>query len=441
MLQRKIESKISNWIKNSRNALLVSGARQVGKTYIIRKCLEGNGYPFVEINLIEHPEFVEVINQSANVEDLKINITALLGNELGEGTFIFIDEIQEAKDIVTKIKFWVDEGSYRYILSGSLLGVELYNIRSAPVGYLEEIKMYPMDFEEFARASGVKDDVIDYLRQSYADRKPVGKLLHDTMMKHFRRYLVVGGMPSAVQRYIDTKDISEVSIIQRNIINLYRLDFTKYEKREKKLQLINIYNQIPSQLLKQNRRFNYSDLKKGLRYEYVENSFVWLYSAGVVLPVFNSTEPRVSLNQNVKSSLVKLYYSDVGLLCEQYGGALKSGILLGDDKINVGGIYENVVAQELRCHGFDIYYYNSKKQGELDFVIEKDLSVLPIEVKSGKDYYYHSAISNALKNKEYKIKEACVFTNYDLREEESIVYYPVYMCIFMENEYTYPVLD
>ena len=182
-------------------------------------------------------------------------------------------------------------------------------------------------------------------------------------------------------------------------------------------------------------------MQKGLRYEKAENSFLWLYSAGVALPAYNSTEPRVALNQNSKRSLVKLYYSDVGLLVEQYGGNLKSRILLDDSNINAGGIYENVVAEELTSHGFDLYYYNSKKQGELDFVIEKDLSVIPIEVKSGKDYYYHSAISNALNNTEYDIGEAYIFTNYDVKVDEKITYYPIYMCMFLNNECDYPVLD
>ncbi|MCR5421605.1 MAG: ATP-binding protein [Lachnospiraceae bacterium] len=442
MLKRKAEKYIIKWIEGSKTALLISGARQVGKTYTVRECLKMQECNYLEINLIDKPEFITVLEQSASVDDLITNITALADFRPVKGeTIFFIDEVQEYKEIVTKIKFWVDEGSFRYILSGSLLGVELRALRSVPVGYLTKIKMYPMDFQEFLIASGVLGETIDYLRSCFEKCIPVNEAVNDKMLKHLRRYLVVGGMPQAVQEYVDSGNIGNVTQIQENIIELYKRDYTKYEHIDKKLMLITVFSQIPAQLLKQNRRFNYSDIKKKLRFERLENSFLWLTYAGVAISVYNATEPRVSLAQNVKSSLLKLYSSDVGLLTCQYGSALRARILLSGDNVNLGGIYENCVAEELNSHGFDIYFYNSHKQGELDFVIEKDLSVIPIEVKSGKDYYVHSAISNVVSNEEYNIKEAIVLANCNIEVKGSIKYMPVYMAMFIEDNVNFPVLE
>lgn len=434
MIYRKAEDKIKEWIQNSKKALLVSGARQVGKTFSIRKSLEDLKCNYLEINLIEQPELVPVLEASMSVNDLVINLsTATNYSFVKKETILFIDEIQEVKDVVTRIKFWVDEGSFRFILSGSLLGIELKSLRSAPVGYLEEIKMFPLDFEEFLLASGVQKEVIKHLHRCYKDEVQVGDLIHNKMMEHFRRYLVVGGMPDAVNEYINTGNINRVTEIQNNIIELYKKDFTKYEDENKKLMIIKIYETMPSQLLKQNRRFNYADIKKGLRFEKLENSFLWLVSAGVLIATYNSTEPRISLSQNMKSSLLKLYSSDVGLLTSSYGNALRSKILINDDKVNLGGIYENAVAQELNTHGFQTYFYNSHKNGELDFLIEKDLSLLPIEVKSGKDYYVHSALNKIIANKEYEVEKAYVLTNYDIKLEGKVRYIPIYMCMFIRN--------
>ena len=353
MLERKAENKIRAWIREGKTALLVSGARQVGKTWSIRRCLEQESCHYLELNLIQEPDLIPVLEHCSSVEDLIINLSAAKSFSFRKGeTILFIDEVQEFKEIVTRVKFWVDEGSFRYVLSGSLLGIELQSLRSAPVGYLTEIKMFPLDFEEFLTASGVPAETLEHLRNCFDQCKPVQELVHQKMMQHFQRYLVVGGMPAAVQEYVSTGDINQVTIIQHNIIELYKLDFTKYEKQEKKLMLIAVYDQIPSQLLKQNRRFNYSDIKKGLRFERLEDSFLWLAAAGVAIPVYNATEPRVALSQNAKSSLLKLYFSDVGLLTCQYGNSIRMKVLLGDNSVNLGGVYENAVAQELNTHGF-----------------------------------------------------------------------------------------
>ena len=442
MLKRKIDNRLNRWIKDSKKALILSGARQVGKTYSIRNALEKNGCNYIEINLVEKPEFIPVLSNSVSVDDMIINLSAALNYSFVPGeTICFIDEVQELSDLITRIKFWVDDGRFRFILSGSLLGVEMKNIRSVPVGYVEEVEMYPLDFEEFLVASGVTEEVLSYLKNCFSEKKAVGDLIHQKMMKHFYRYLVVGGMPDAVREYIETGDMNTVSEIQRNIVNLYKRDFTKYEAENKKLMLESIYDVIPATLLKQNRRFNYSDIKKGLHFEKAENSFLWLTSAGVVIPVYNTTEPRISLVQNQKSSLVKLYSSDVGLLTYQYGNAFRTQILIQNDKLNLGGVFENAVAQQLNAHGISSWFYNSHKNGEIDFVIEYENRVIPIEVKSGKDYYVHSALDKALENPEYEIQTAYIFANCDITVNGRKKYMPIYMCTFLQDETELPVLE
>ena len=441
MLFRKAEKRITEWIREARRALLVSGARQVGKTTLIRHCLKQEKIKYLEINLIERPELVKIFEQSQTVQDLTINLSAVMNFTFTAGSVLFIDEVQEYPEIVTRVKFWVDEGSYRYILSGSLLGIELRDLRSVPVGYVEELQLFPLDFEEFLKASGVTAETMNYLSECFQKTVPISSPVHDKMMVHFRRYLIVGGMPAAVQEYISSGNLNVVSDIQKNIVEQYKRDFTKNELQERKLMLISVFEQIPSQLLKQNRRFNYSDVQKGLRFERVEDSFLWLSSAGVAIPVYNATEPRVSLNQNKKSSLLKLYSSDAGLLTSQYGNALTMNILTDNSQVNLGGIYENAVAQELHAKGFPLYFYNSHKNGELDFVIEQDERVVPIEVKSGKDYYVHSAISKAVENPEYQIEKAYVLGNCNVSQEDKIINLPVYMTMFIREEITLPTLS
>lgn len=303
MLVRKAEKYINEWIRNPRRALLVAGARQVGKTFTIRKCLDDNRCKYIEINLIEDPEFVSALRQAVTVDDLKVYVSALKDVSFHDNeTVLFIDEIQECKEIVTKIKFWVDDGRVKFILSGSLFGIELRNLRSAPVGYLDEYNMYPLDFEEFIVASGTTEEVIEYLKGCFAERRAVSEVVNTKMMKHLVRYLVVGGMPAAVDEYVRTGNVGEITNIQENIIKQYKRDFTKYETEDKKLMLTAIYDQIPSQLLKQNKRFNYCDVQQKLRFEKLESSFLWLEYAGVAITTVNVTKPRISLTQNMKSS-------------------------------------------------------------------------------------------------------------------------------------------
>ncbi len=434
-LRRKCEKTISDWLKSgAKKALLVKGARQVGKTRLIREVLKSKGADFFEINLIETPAAVKVLEQAASVEELAIGLSTLKKGSLKKGkTVIFIDEVQKYKEMVTKIKFFVDEGSFRYILSGSLLGIELTNLESAPIGYLSVLEMFPLDFEEFLQTTNIDQKIFQNLREAFIDHKPVMDAVNEKMLDLYSRYLAIGGMPQAVAAFAESRNVNDAMQIHADIQKLYKMDFTQYEAEDKRLLISAAYDLIPSELLKQNKRYVVSDLKNGLHFERVENTFLWLKNSGVALSAFNSSEPRIPLKLNEKKNLFKLYLSDVGLLTSEYGMATKNMLITKDPSLNAGGIYENAVAQELVSKGFDLYYYNSNRLGELDFVIERDGQALPIEVKSGKDYTIHSAMTNCLNNKEYNINEGIVFANCNVSKKNKITYLPIYMAMFLEN--------
>lgn len=435
MLKRKIEKDIMHWIDSSDKALLIYGVRQAGKTFIVRECLKAAGCDYIEFNLIRQPEIVGILDGATSVDDLILKLSLYSDKRIVPGkTFFFFDEIQKYKEIVTKIKFLVDDKRFRYILSGSLLGVEIVNLKSAPVGYLQTINMYPLDFEEFLQIFNVGQPVLDILRKAFTSKTPVDEVIHGKIMEMFNLYLIIGGMPAAVEKYRTTGNIDDVMDEHRAVIEQYKLDFTQYEEENRKLIITHIYELIPAELNEKNKRFMIADIRKGLRYGRVEDSFTWLWKAGVALGVFNTTEPTVPLMLNEKSSLFKMFLSDVGLLTTIYGKACKLKIVSKEKDVNKGAVYENVVAQELHAHGYSLYYYNSKKKGELDFVVEHAGQVLPIEVKSGKDYEKHSALDNVMASREYGIEEAYVFTNDNVKVDGKLTYFPIYMAMFLQDD-------
>lgn len=437
MITRKVDELIRHFILNDRRALLVTGARQVGKTYAIRKASKECFENVVEINFIEQPDAIALFSELKGAKDLLLRISAFSKKTLIPGkTLIFFDEVQECKEMVTAIKFLVDEGSYKYVMSGSLLGVELKDLRSVPVGYMEEMEMYPLDLQEFFKAIGIGSDVIGHLRKSFEERRPVDDFIHRRMLEAVRLYLIIGGMPAVVQKYIETNNLRRVYEEQRGIIHTYKRDIAKYELN-KKLQIEEIYELIPSELNAKNKRFILKELNEKARFSKYEESFLWLKDAGVAIPVYNIEEPWVPLLLSKQRNLFKLFLNDVGLLAAMYGGNIQTRLLSQDTNINFGSVYENLVAQELCAHGFyqqhSLYYFNSKKQGELDFVVEYDNNVLPIEVKSGKDYERHNALSNVMANVEYDVPQAYVFCQENIHTKEKIIYYPIYMITFFEN--------
>ena len=435
MLKRKIEKNIEKWLDNSEKALLVYGVRQAGKTFIIRECLKRNGCEYIEFNLINQPELVEILRDSTGIDDLILKLSLYSEKKIIPGkTIFFFDEIQRYKEIVTKIKFLVEDKRYRYILSGSLLGVEIVNLKSAPVGYLQTLNMYPMDFEEFLQIFSVDEAIINNLRNCFITKTKVDEIIHNKIMEMFNIYLIIGGMPAAVERYRNTENIDDVMEEHRAIIEQYKLDFTQYEEENRKLIITHIYELIPAELNEKNKRFMIADINKNLRYERISDSFVWLWKSGVALGVFNTTEPTIPLMLNEKSALFKLFISDVGLLTTIYGKSCKLKIINKESDINKGAVFENVVAQELHAHGYPLYYYNSKKFGEIDFIVEQNGKSLPIEVKSGKAYNKHSALNNLLDVKEYGIEGAFIFTNDNVKIEGKFNYLPIYMVMFLRDE-------
>lgn len=433
MLNRHIDSAIEQHYATTNKALLLSGARQVGKTYAIRRYAREAGLDLVEMNFLLQPETKRIPEGAANVQELLLRISAYANRPLEPGkTLIFFDEVEEYADILTWVKALVDEGRFKYALSGSLLGLELKNVRSEPVGYMSEFQMFPLDFDEFIRNVGVSDEVLSSVREAWDLHKPVDAYIHEKLIRLFNLYLIVGGMPQAVQTYVDTNDLQRVLLEQQAILTLYRKDIARYDPDDK-LYINDIFELIPSELNAKNKRFILKNLNEHLKFSRHENSFVWLRDADMALPAYNVEEPRVPLKLNALRNLFKLFQNDVGLLASQYVGGIQLKILQGDVNINNGAIYENAVAQELHAHGWKLWYFNSKKQGEVDFVMEQDDEIIPLEVKSGKDYQRHSALNNVMKNKEYGIRRAIVLSNDNLSESNNVLYAPIYMTMFMHH--------
>ena len=421
-------------MSNRKEALLITGARQVGKTFIIRKCAKKHFEYVIEINFIERPDAIKLFENAKSSEDILLRISAFTDVPLVPGkTLIFFDEVQECKEIVTAIKFLVEDGKYRYILSGSFLGVELKDIRSVPVGYMTIMEMYPLNFFEFCRANKVSQRIFDMLEMCWNEKKAIDQIVHEKLLDLFHLYLIVGGMPAVVEGYLRTKNLQEVFRLQKGILQLYKKDIAKYDPQNK-LYLEEIFYLIPSELNSKNKRFILKNLNENFRFSRYEHSFIWLKEAGVALPVYCVQEPEVPLLLSKATNLFKLFLSDVGLLAAMYADGLQIKILNKEKDINFGSIYENAVAQELKTQGFELYYFNSKKQGELDFVIEYKGNVLPIEEKSGKSYTRHNALDNVMSTPRYHIEQAIVFCNENIHEKNKIVYMPVYMAGMLKKE-------
>ena len=443
MIDRKIETQLRQFLQNDHRALLITGARQTGKTFSIRRVGKELFPKFVEINFYEQRDASALFANVRNAKDLLFRLSAFTHIDLVPGqTLIFFDEVQACPEVVTMIKFLVDEGSYRYVLSGSLLGVALKSIRSVPVGYMDVMNMYPLDLEEFALSVGVGPHIIDNIRECFRRKCPVDDFVHKRMLELVQLYLLVGGMPAAVQRYLDTNNLRSVLEVQQSIIRLYKMDISQYDQ-DRKLQICEIYDLIPSELDDKNKRFILKDFAVNNRFKRYEASFLWLADAGVAIPAYCLTAPKFPLELSRSANLFKLFSIDVGLLASQYGGDFQLRFLNGEVCINYGSVFENLTAQELHAHGFGrgeeghLYFFNSKKKGELDFVIELNGAALPLEIKSGKDYHRHNALDNALKTQDWGIREAFVFCQDNVRVvqqgEGTVVYLPIYMLMCMEQ--------
>lgn len=432
MLQRKALERLEFWRQNkAQQALLVDGARQVGKTTLIEEFGRTHYEHMVELNLIDNPEAASAIQKAATADDAFMAIAAFAQDDLVPGrTLIFLDEIQVCADVITMVKFLVQRyGQYDYILSGSLLGTELRSIRSVPVGFLDSFTMYPMDFEEYCWASGVSSQALDEVSEAFDDRRPVNQAVHTRMGKLFHEYLIVGGMPAAVNDFIAEHDVRRLRAQQQSIIDRYRQDVSQYADSLADMRSIRrIFDLIPAELNQQNKRFRITQIGNGARLSREEDRFLWLADAGVALPSYNVDEPRYPLMLSMKSRLFKLFLNDVGLLTCMCGMDVVRDLLNDRTDINYGALYENVVAQELKAHGFDLYYYKNNAIGELDFVIEYPRGqVLPLEIKSGKSYKRHSALTKTLSTENFAIPKGMVFAETNVETIGKVDYLPIYM--------------
>lgn len=434
MLFREISIEINDWYKSAeKTALLVTGARQTGKTYIIREFLKDESESFVEFNLLENDDARLAIESSSNAQELLLKLSALTKTPLVKGkTVIFLDEIQSALNIATKVKFLVEDASFRYILSGSLLGVELKNAASLPVGYMRILQMFPMNFYEFCIANKVSNEILSYIKNQFESLHPTDETVHNQMLKLFNLYLIVGGLPAAVNAFVESNDIQKVNEVHEYLDQLYREDISKYDK-EKSLLIKDIYDLIPSELNNPNKRFILKKLNEKARFYQFEESFVWLKDSGVGLFAYNVDEPSYPLLASKERTLFKLFPCDVGLLTFKLFDDSALKILNGKVNVNFGAIYEAAVAQELSCRNFELFYYNSKKNGEVDFITQEHEKILPIEVKSGKDYKRHIALDNLLSS-EYKIEKAYTLCNGNVEVKGKRIYLPVYMLTFLSNK-------
>ena len=438
-MQRKIENRIVRFFeKEKRKALLVTGARQIGKTYIIRKCIKDCFESAVEINLIENENAKKIFSEFKDSKDILLRLSAIVDIPLIKGkTVIFFDEVQECKELVTAIKFLVEEGSYQYVLSGSLLGVELKDIRSVPVGFMEIMEMYPLDFEEFLWANGVGEDVVAHMKVQYSKEESLDEGLHKKMLDLFKKYMLIGGLPDAVNAFIATNNIVEVRTIHDEIYELYKGDASQYDD-ENSLKIKRIYEMIPSNMENKKKRIVAQSIenKRGKTFSDYQDEFEYLISAGIALNVQAISTPVFPLIESTGKNLLKLYLNDVGILSGiLYGNNIRA-ILDDQRSINLGSVYETVVASELVAHGYRLFYYDNRSKGEVDYLIDdyESLSAVPIEVKSGKDYTVHSALNTFVSNEDYHIQKAFVLSNErEVSTNGKITYLPIYYVMFFNN--------
>lgn len=441
MLYRKIESTVyQHLISDSDKVMIVTGARQVGKSYIIRYVAHQIFKNVIEINFVEDANGAGYFSSVRTTEDFYLVLSSLYGERMGsrENTIIFLDEIQKYPQFLTMLKFLREEGRYTYIASGSLLGVSLKSTLSVPVGSIEIVKMYPLDFEEFLIANEVGKDVILSMREAFKKRVSLSEGVHERLMTLFRRYLLVGGMPDAVNAYLSTHNIVEVRKIQHAIHELYGADASQYDA-EHKLKIRRMYDMLPSIMGNHKKRIVFKDIedKKGARASEFEDDLDYLISSGIALETTAVSNPKFPLTESVKKNLLKLYMNDVGLLTALLYRNNVKPILDDEESINLGSVYETVVAMELSAHGNALHYYDNKTHGEVDFLIDdfQTLSVAPIEVKSGKDYKVHSALSRFVSTKDYNIYQGYVLSNSGKVEvDDNIVYMPIYNVSFFEPD-------
>lgn len=440
MLERKFTQYLEHFLTNEPDKiLLVNGARQIGKSYLVRYIGKRLFKHFVEINLKEDKEGDQVFAGVKTTNDLYMRLGNYYSKPLGDktDTLVFLDGIQSYPHLMTMLKFLSQEGKYRFISSGSQLGVALSETPSVPIGSIEVEQMYPLDFEEFLWATGVSKEWIEHIRGAFEREESLDESTHELLLKRFQYYLLIGGLPEAVNKYLEDRNMVRVRTTHKDIRELYRIDASQYDEGHK-LMIRRIYDMIPSNLENKKKRVVYNKIenKKGKHFADYANEFEYLTNSGVALEVLAISNPRFPLAESEQKKLIKLYLNDVGLLTYLLYGLNVNAVLQDIRSINLGTVYESVVAQELSAHGFKLHYYDNKQKGEVDFLIDDydTLQVFPLEVKSGKDYTEHSALTKFLETPEYGINRAIVFSNErQVYQKKGITYMPIYYCMFLQN--------
>lgn len=430
MLYRSAIEELRSWKQTkTKQALMVMGARQVGKTTLVREFARQEYGSIAEVNFFNNTLAAETLSSAVDVDDLMLRLSALTGVEMVPGkTLLFLDEIQECKDMLTWVKFLAERNGVDTILSGSLLGLDAYvHVRSLPVGFLRKMRMYPLTFEEYCRARGVTPQIWSTMEEAVLAHEPVPDFIHELLSRRFREYLLVGGMPDAVRAYSETSQIVPVRKLQRDLFDLYEDDIVKYvgdavEARQIKM----VYEAIPAQLNTPTKRFKYARLGRNLRFANLETAFDWLTSAGIAIEATRVGQVNYPLGFSEDRTSFKFFLNDTGILTSRLMGGVDLDIINGRTNINYGSIFEAVVAQELLARGFVPHYYSSKKGGEVDFVVEDSMTgkTRLIEVKSGKDYRRHSALTGLLESGE--AGDAVILHDGNIEVEKNRIYAPIY---------------
>jgi uncharacterized protein len=438
MLFRKVKSYIKNHLEsNSNKVLVIDGARQVGKTFIIREIGKELFENYIEINLLEDSMNTKLFKDINSVEDFYIRLSTFAGDKMKakDNTLVFLDEIQEYPYLLTFLKFLKNDNRFNYIASGSLLGVTLGKTVSIPIGSIEIKRMYPLDFEEFLIANGFGNLAIDSLRDKYKKNESLDEGMHNKVLDLFKKFIIVGGLPDSVNEYIESKNVYKVHKIQSDIHDLYISDASKYD-RANRLKIKRVYEMIPSNLENKKKRVVMKDIenKKGKRFNDYEDEFDYIINSGIALEVKAISNPKFPLIESEGKNLLKLYLNDVGILSNILYRTNIMALINNQESINLGSVYESVVASELISHSHKLFYYDNKTKGEVDFLIDnyENLTVLPIEVKSGKDYNIHSALSKFVGTSDYGIKKAIVLSNErEIKHKSNITYLPIYFSMFI----------
>ncbi|MBE5762863.1 MAG: ATP-binding protein [Clostridiales bacterium] len=437
-MYRKISTYIEDYLTgNDERILCIDGARQVGKSYIIRELAQKHFANYIELNMADDKVGDRLFEKVKTIDAFYIQMSVNNGAKMHEreNTIVFIDEIQEYPELLTLLKPLRKDNRFKYICSGSELGIALSKTTLIPMGSIIEKKMYPMDFEEFLLANSVGEELIRHLRDCYIKHLSLDESLHNKILNFFKTYLYVGGMPDSVKQYVETKNVLKIRETQDNIIKFYSEDAAKYDK-ENKLVIKRIYELLPSNIENKVKRMQFKMIENidDVRYTKYVNEFDYLVSSGIALDTKAISEPKFPLIQSSSKNLIKLYMNDVGLLTSILYKNNINAILENDKGVNLGAVYETVVAQELSAHGHNLYYYDRKKVGEVDFLIDDydSLNVLPVEVKSGKDYTNFRALPKLLADNNYKMSKGYVFNNSRVVVvDDKITYLPIYFIMFI----------